>query len=193
MKVVILGGGSKEKYYKQRKGWEVWGLNGIRPEWIPKWNRMFNLHMREHLESEWNEGLRTDIKWARKNKDIPFYVCDSWKDVPSAIIFPLSEMKFGRYNYHCGSFDLMVAFAIYLGVTEIDLHGISLVLERGEPISARACLEYWCGYAEGQGIKVTAAKDCYLFSPYHIIRSYSLVRTNRIYGFEDTMLIEDRT
>ena len=192
MKVTIIGAGSKKKYFKPKKGWEVWGLNGIRFPWIKKWDRMFNLHLYNHLKIEWSDGLEEDISWIKKNKGIPFYTCDKWGNLPVEIL-PLKEMKLGKYNYHCGSFDLMVAFAIYLGATEIELHGISLVLEKGEPISARSCLEYWCGYAEGKGIKVTAAKDCYLFSPYHLIRSYALVRTNKIYGFEDTMLIEDKT
>jgi len=140
--------------------------------------------MRKHLEKEWEYGLFQDILWANQNKNIPFYICDKWKDVPTAIIFPRDKMRFGRYNYHCGSFDWMIAFAIYKGAKEIELHGINLTFEWGEPISARACLEYWCGYAEAKGIKITT-KNCFIFHP------YQMVRTNKVYGYDHFNLIED--
>jgi hypothetical protein len=187
MKVVMIGGGSKEENYTHIDGCEVWGLNGIRPKWIKKFDRMFNIHMREHLEEQWKDGLEKDVKWANENSDAKFYVCDPWKDVPSAIMLPRDEMKFGRPNYHCGSFDWMTAFAIHLGATEISIHGVGLNLEWGEPISARACLEYWCGFAEAKGITVHTSKDCDLFYPYH------LVRTNNVYGYDNFDLVEDRT
>jgi len=81
-----------------------------------------------------------------------------------------------------------VAHAILEGATEIALHGIGLALDspRAEPISARACLEYWCGVAEGRGIKVTTAEDCDIFLQYHLLKS------STVYGYDDVKLIEDR-
>lgn len=187
MKVVMLGGVAEEKYWHPYPDAEIWGLNGIRPKWVKKFDRMFNIHTRSNLEAEWKKGLEKDIAWANKNPNVPFYVIEPWPEALSTVAFPRSEMNFGRPNYHCGSFDWMVAFAIHLGATEIDLHGIQLNMAGGEPISARACLEFWCGFAEGKGIKVTTARDCDLFWQYH------LVRVKNVYGYDDMPLVEDRT
>jgi hypothetical protein len=187
MKITIIGALAKEKYFDSETTGEIWGLNGIRPKWIKKWDRMFNLHMYKHLMRDWEYGLKRDIKWARKNKDVKFYVCDLWPKVPDAIIFPREDLKLTSwYDYHCGSFDWLVAFAIHEGATEIDLHGINLVREAGEPISARACLEYWCGVAEGKGIKVRRADDCYLMRNYY----WKITETSRVYSYDDYQLIE---
>ena len=186
MRITILGALSRQKYFNRKNTNEVWGLNGIRFKWIKRWDRMFNLHMREHLERDWEWGLKKDIKWSKKHKDCKFYVCDKWKELPHAIIFPRKKMNyFMRPNYHCGSFDWLVAFAIHEKVTEINLHGINLVHETHEPISARACLEYWCGVAEGQGIKVNRANDCYIFRNY----SYKMVAVDDVYSYDDYKLV----
>lgn len=189
-KVIIIGGGSKKEYFTDDPEAEIWGLNGIRQDWVPRFDRMFNLHHYTSLQDDWAKGLQRDIEWANEHKDIPFYVIDDWPDVPHAKIFPRAEMeatRIGRPDYHAGSFDWMVAYAIFLGFSEIELHGIGLVGEVGEPLSARPCLEYWCGVAEGRDIKVTCAKDCDLFYIYHY------VKTRHQYGYDDMDLVEDRT
>lgn len=186
-RVIIIGRNAK-KYYWGDLDAEIWGRNGVRPAWVPRWNRMFNIHRRKSLEEDWAEGLAADIKWANENPSVPFYVIDEWPDAPSTIPFPrheLSEMP--RPDYHAGSFDWMVAFAILLGFKRIDLHGAGLVGELGSPLSARPCLEYWCGYAEGRGISVTRANDCDLFYNYHFTKTVSP------YGYVEMPLIEDRT
>lgn len=194
MKVVIIGGNTKPQYLNPYDDWDWWGLNAIRPKWsidIP-WAAWFNLHRIEHLIRDWAEGLEKERAWAAKNKQVPFYVIGEadWRAfVPSAVEFPLHEIaelpRGGRY--HAGSIDLMVAYAISRGVCEIALHGIGLAMESGEPISARPCLEYWCGVAEGRGIKVNTAEDCDIFAQYHLVKSHS------IYGYDDVRLVEDRT
>ena len=122
MKIQIIGAQSKQINYRHNPKIETWGLNGIRFKWVKQWDRMFNLHMRKHLEEEWTEGLMQDIEWANKNKNCKFYVCDKWDDVKHAIIFPRKKMNyFPRPNYHCGSFDWLIAFAIHEKVKEMIL------------------------------------------------------------------------
>lgn len=188
MKVTILGALARKKYFDRNKTDEVWGLNAIRHPWVKKWDRMFNLHMYEHLLRDWEKGLKVDIKWVNKNKNCKFYVCDPWPKVPTAIIFPREELKITSwYDYHCGSFDWLVAFAIHEGATEINLHGINLIRESGEPISARACLEYWCGVAEGKGIKVNRADDCWIMRNYY----WRIQETKKVYSYDDYQLYEE--
>lgn len=187
MKITILGGLAKQKYFDDTTD-EVWGLNAIRHRWVKQWHRMFNLHMYEHLVRDWERGLKIEKKWIKKHKDVPFYVCDEWPGFPYLEIFPRKKMDyFMRPDYHCGSFDWMVAFAIHLGATEINLQGINLVRESGEPISARACLEYWCGVAEGQGIKVNIANDCFVLRNY----SWKMVKVDQVYSYDDFKLVID--
>ena len=186
-KVVMIAGNSKEKFFQEDHDSEIWGLNGIRPDWIKRFDRMFNLHLRAGLERDWKKGLEKDVEWINDNPDTPFYVLDEWKDAPTALIFPRHEFSYQpRESYHASSLDWMVAYAIHLGFREIELHGIGFVGELGEPLSARSCIEYWCGYAEGLGINVVSSKDVDLFYQYHY------VKTNTVYGYDEVDLIEDR-
>ena len=193
MKIAIIGGNSKDAHGALNRDIdEFWGLNNVHPVWTNyiQWARWFNLHRYAHLYRDMPLGLDQEIVWARNNPEVPCYVVESWDDrLPNERIFPRKEMAraMPRGDYHCGSFDWMVAYATFVGATEIHLHGIGLAMESGEPSSAWACLEYWCGYAEGRGVKVFTAKDCDIFAYYH------LVKTHKVYGYDDIPLVEDRT
>jgi len=202
LKVAMIGGAAKEKYFLNQGydfTWEVWGLNAIRPNerlqngWKPiNWARMFNLHRFEHLNRDCPEYIYWDSAWSKRNPKVPLYVLDSWHGLlANEQMFPLEELKrFPRGGrYHAGSFDMLVAYAVHLGAVEIAIHGVTLATDSpiSEPISARACLEYWCGFAEGRGIRVKIAQDCELFYQYHLVRSKT------VYGADDVRLIEDRT
>ena len=194
-KVIIIGGNAKREHFETpdpRDRVEIWGLNAIRFHWVPWWSRMFNLHLYDRLKShDW--PVQAEREWAMDHVTVPFYVLDAWPEhwLPKQIIFPGDKlMEMPRGSYHCGSFDWLVAFAIHLGnVREIEFHGVGLerAVEGGEPISSRACLEYWCGYATAKGIKISTTEDCALFKFYHVVKS------NAIYGYDDTPLVEDRT
>lgn len=191
MKIAIIGGNAKKRYFRASDYDEVWGLNAIRFEWVPKWHRMFNLHIYKRLvEYKW--PVERDIEWVKKNPAVPFHTLDQWPDKLPVRIFPKAQLwDMPRGDYHCGSFDMMIAFAIYLrescgiDISNVTLHGVTLSLG-GEPISARACLEYWCGYAEAKGISINQKPDCDLFSFFHLVRS------KLVYGYDDTPLYEDR-
>lgn len=217
MKIIIVGSLARERYFpKDLIDCEVWGLNAIYQDWIPRWDRRFNLHTYENLRRyRWpDKFFQREIEWSRDNPDKPFYTLDKWPEPhqlawPRGIkapvdLFPYPDVmgSLPRGRYHCDSFDWLVAFAICLNwetemwggpgrekppVDEIALHGVGLTMEAGEPISARACLEYWCGVAEGRGIRVTCAEDCDLFYFYHLVKS------NLVYGLNDTPIFEDRT
>lgn len=198
MKVVMIGGKARPEdmlpEYAE-EGWEFWGLNAVRPPWtadIP-WARWFNLHRFEHLVRDWSDGLRAEIKWAKENPKVPFYVLDSWQgELPNEVIWPRQELAslkgYTVHEYHAGSFDWMVAFAVHLGATEIDIHGCTVGTDspRDEPISARACLEYWIGFAAGRGIRVNIAPSTDIMWQYHLVRS------DTVYGYDDVQLIENR-
>jgi len=194
LKVAIYGGRAQEKCCKHGKDVENWALNGIFKDWVTRWDRVFNIHTIKVLREQAEWRLYDDILWALKNPRIPLYTADAWKNIkagdtvvkslPNQKIFPLKELKkMPRGDYHCGSFDWLVAYAIHLGAKEIYLYGV--ILRAGEPISSLACLEYWCGYATGLGIKIICGSDCDLFYYYHWVRS------RRLYGYDKCELIED--
>src|SRR5260221_4531589 len=189
MKVAIIGGVSQERFFAgQREGWHVWGLNSIRPAWVRKWSRMFNLHRFKHLERDWQHYDDWDPVGSKRNPDVPMVVIDRWPNsrLANTVLFPREKLRVLPRGgaYHAGSFDMMVAYSILLRAEEIAIHGVRLTNETGEPISARACLEYWIGVAEGRGIKVTTAGDCDMFAQFQYVRSQT------VYGVDDVPMGE---
>lgn len=192
-KVAIVGGLARPEFFSHSDYDEVWGMNGVRFPWVQKWDQRFNLHPYSYLETTWKDGLRVESSQMLKEPETPLYVIEPWpSDVaPTQIIFPRNEMSkiFRRPNYHCCVVDWMIAFALYSGVTSIGMHGIGLALQSNQPLSAKACTEYWCGVAEGMGVKIEEKGDCELFV------YLTMVKSNASYGYdkESLVLMEDRT
>jgi len=114
-------------------------------------------------------------------------VLEPWPTLPDVTIFPHEILRSSqpRGAYHCSSIDWMIAYALHLGASEIFLTGVQM-RNSEEPLSAQACIEYWCGYAEGKGCRVTAASDSDLFFNYHLVRS------RYVYGYDSWDLVEIR-
>ncbi len=190
MKVAMYGGSpalDMGAALSHGAGWEHWCLNNCWPIAV-RWDRWFNIHQYGALKKNWPKGLAQEIAWAHMNPKVPCYVIESWGGVlPNERIFPRDKLaRQPRGWYHCGSIDWMVAYAIHLKATEIAIHGVSLAMESGEPLSAWPCLEYWCGYAEGRGIKVTVHEP-------GLFANYRVVRDKRAYGYDEYDLITDVT
>lgn len=191
MKVAIVGPGSQGDVTSYDKTWEIWGINSAyRTVTANRWHRMFNLHRIAHLRRDCPQYIAWDGVFSQMNPKVPVYVVDKWgRLLANQKIFPRAELAtMPRGNYHASSFDWLVAYAIHLKAEIISLHGVGFALDspREEPISARACLEYWCGYAQGKGITVWAASDCDIFYQYHLVRSQT------VYGYDDVTMVEKR-
>lgn len=194
MKVAIVGPSAKPTpLFVYDEKWQFWGINAayrnIRPP--RSWSMMFNLHRFEHLKRDCPEYLWWDGVWSALNPKVPMVTVDAWPGrlLANPVIFPRKKLAAQpRADYHASSFDWLVAYAIHLKATHIAVHGVGFALDsnREEPISARACLEYWLGYAEGRGIKTIVARDCDIFYQYHLVRS----RT--VYGYDDVVMVEKR-
>jgi hypothetical protein len=191
MNIAIVGPGAARgagSFYDER--WKIWGINSAYRQHHARWAKMFNLHRLRHLERDCPQYVDWDSTWSRRNPRVPMVVVDSWKGLlKNQVLFPRAALaKQSRTDYHASSFDWLVAYAIHLKAKLIHIHGARFALDspREEPISARACLEYWCGYAQGLGIKVTEHRDCELFVQYHLVQS----RT--VYGYDDVHMVEYR-
>lgn len=172
-------------------GTEVWSLNhaheilgGV------KFHRYFELHRRLYLQTHEPDNFTARVKWMRtlKRHDVPVYTWEVWPECKTNRLYPKSDVEAlsPHGDYHLGSFDWMVALAILEGYETIRLYGVDFS-RGGEPIGARACLEYWLGFAEGRGIGVE------VFGRGDVFKTYQLLRSSRQYGFEDVHLVEEAT
>lgn len=173
------------------RNFECWALNAAYHRACPDPARVFNLHRYAHLERDVPQYVDWDTTFSRRNPQVPIYVIDSWNGLlKNQVIFPRAALEaMPRGAYHASSFDMLVAYAISLKASHIHIHGAAFAVEGPgqEPISARACLEYWCGYAQGLGIDVAAGADCTgLFQQFHLTMSDSF------YGYDDVHMIEER-
>jgi hypothetical protein len=195
LKAIVIGGAAKARNFDitnyDDPTVEIWGFNAIRPNWIRRWDRMFNLHKYDLLR-KYGWPVKLEGEWASENPNVPFMTADEWPDgrMANCTIFPREAMAevMPRPNYHCNSFDWFIAYATFMSYDEIELHGCMVTTEGlVEQLSARSCIEYWSGYAEGRGTKVTCAKDSNLFAASHVVLS------NRVYGYDDCPTYEDKT
>lgn len=190
-RAIIISGGTHPSFLPamaiNEQPWEVWTLNAIRPQWLEDnaigIDRHFNLHRYGHLQRDWANGVDAEIKWAQENPHIPFYTLDDWAgQIPGRQQFP-RHMGFPRDDYHASSFDLMLAFALHLGMTELHVSAFQMNVPMAEPISARACMEYWIGYATARGMTVHTDWTSDLMC------QYQLVRNHLIYGWDDVDIV----
>lgn len=194
MKIAIIGNGAQAGAATMYDStWKFWGMNSVhrrRDVYVPRWHLMANLHRLPHLERDVPQYVDWDATFSRRNPKVPMLVCDSWKGLlKNQVIYPRAVIaKMPRGEYHASSFDMLVAYALHLKATHIHLHGAHFALDspREEPISARPCLEYWCGYAQGRGVEVREISCHGLFKQFH------LVMTDSYYGFDDVQMIERR-
>lgn len=195
---IILGGGAKSKLFSwdivDSPGVEIWGINFQKRDWVPRIDRMFNIHRYELLKKY---GYRTysdamdAMDWYRARNHTRVILADKWPDnrMFDAEIFPANELRaaFPRGDYHCNSCDWLIAYALYLDFKTVILHGFNLEREGViEQQSAAKCAEYWAGYATGRGMNLVIGKDSSMFGIYHLVVS------NRVYGYDDCPAWEDR-
>src|SRR3990167_8509930 len=154
---------------------------------ISSFGEWFQLHHRNYLErTQRNPGamvyFQHSLEWYRALRYTPLYVWEpkDWPECLTAKAFPKTEVEaltpHGRY--HLSSVDWLVALAIYRGYEHISVYGIDFgPTDGGEPMGARACLEYWLGVAEGRGI-TTHVEGGAMF------HGYQWVRSDWQYGYE---------
>ena len=142
---------------KRRRGWDIWSCNppppalrqAVQDGIVNRWFELHDLRIHELRREEylgWLAGLT-----------IPVMTLEHERRIPSSAVFPRRQVegllpKYG--DYHCGSFDWLVAYAIWKGYRRITLHGMNY--RDGEPDSSRPCLEFWLGVAAGRGIVIEA-------------------------------------
>ena len=99
--------------------------------------------------------------WALNEIRQPCYVLDpaEWGpgEVPSPARYPLARVQeAGMRRYFSCTFAYQVALAVLEGFEELGLWGVQLHLgSPRERLVERRCVDYWLGYAEGRGLRVS--------------------------------------
>lgn len=161
--IVGAGAGREEAPYNDPQ-WEIWGLNAVPP--LDSMNRIradrwFELH-------EMSAQSEDDMAWIR-SCPFPIYlvpqaadqILDARErgpiehDIPMAVRYPIEaiEQRYGSY-FTC-TFAYQMALAAYEGFTDVGLFGVELSLgTRRERTVEWACVSWWMGFLEGQGVRV---------------------------------------
>jgi len=146
---------------------EVWTFNPLPRRWreeVSAQSAVVDRHFELHpMWLHRKKGRRSYVSWlehvALEVQTTEVWTQEGGVDMYGAHKFPLAGLaglpRGGEY--HAGTVDMLVAFALSLvgerRVGKLTLDGLNYD-EWGEPYSARACLEYWLGVAEGRGVSV---------------------------------------
>lgn len=107
-----------------------------------------------HIESLWRDPARRLGGYIEKLKAFngPVYMDQHYKDIPNSVAYPLDEYfkKYGRGVFG-SSFAYLIAHAVELGFTEIQMYGCDLASE-DEYKKQRESTAFWIGYCRGRGI-----------------------------------------
>lgn len=180
-RVAIIGAGSSRlRAPWHDDSWCFWALNEIGQ---PRFDRHFELHpmaVQTSQELEWLSKCPTpcyvlslhDVEPRLTNYRGAAGAC---LGVANAVEYPLErvlKMTGGRRYFTC-TFAYQVALAVAEDFEEIGLWGVDLDLGTPrERLVEKPCLEYWLGFAEGCGIKVT------------LPRGATLLRRDGLYGYD---------
>jgi hypothetical protein len=167
-KVAICGYSDSNRYTPfGEQDWEIWGLNALYDVLPGRYDRWFEIHTRQvNLGDEGPNHI-----WKLASFTIPIYMQRHYSDIPTSVPYPLEAVQARFKNYLTSSFSFMAALAIIEGFEEIGVFGVDTPTE--EWGSQRPSLEYFLGYAEGQGIKVTIPGES------------TLMKAPFIYGYQE--------
>jgi hypothetical protein len=154
MKVALLAKGPTLKAYPGPDGYdEVWGLNQLGRS--HKLNRLFVMDDLIYRMPAWDAELP---EWL-KSYEGEIVTSRAYGDWPTAVEYPLQDIcnTFGLPLGMCmySTVDYMLALAIHLGASQIDLFGVDCANPMREE-RVRVSIAMWIGIAQSKGIRVTS-------------------------------------
>ena len=156
--------------------WQIWTLNNAAvTKSIPRWNVMFQMHHGDFVA----DGFSADHEWLKANRQGVVFMCaDMCNGYSSAYPYPLNEV-IGVFEsrYFTNTISWMIALAILTQPEEIGIWGVNMD-HFTEYSAQRASCEFWCGIAQGRGIKVSVAEQS------------SLLKCAAMYGVEKSPLAD---
>ena len=133
---------------------EIWGVNDafVRHK-CEKTFHMHDLNVWQDRE-ESVSSTKLCIEHAKNYPDMEFFTIKKYEKIPNAKEYPLDEIvKYFGTNYFTNGISYMIAYALYKGVTQLNLYGVNMT-HQTEYIAQKPNVEYWLGRAQGAGVKV---------------------------------------
>jgi hypothetical protein len=172
MRINIVGGGFGKGLAPHNE--TVWSFNDClltQPASV-----VFDMHNlpevlagRQKLKRRTIEQVQAGLDKIRETKT-PMYSLEEWEGAKRYPIEKIVE-EFKTDYFTCGV-AYAIALAIYQGVKELHLYGISLGLAH-EYSFEKPCVEFWIGIAKGRGVEVG------IFGESEVLRS----STRTLYGY----------
>lgn len=125
-----------------------------------------------------SSNIASLVKWLKTSRT-PVMTSRKHPDYPALVEFPLEDVlnHFG-YDYFNSTAAYAVAFAIHAGAKKISLFGVDFSYANShEAEKGRACVEFWLGYAQANGVKVSLPTSTTLMDACH-------TRQERLYGYD---------
>jgi hypothetical protein len=179
---LVALGPTKEEFVKNQtshtpkiRADEVWTLNtGIR--WLKHDLAFIMDDMSEfaHHFPVYGEEMR--------NADKPIITSAKYDEFPTAIDYPLQEVinEF-KQVYFNNSVPYIIAYALYIGVKELNLFGADYTFPGQEAReSGRGCVEFWIGFAASRGMRVNVVDQSTLMDACEDGRFYGYIHQPRI-------------
>src|SRR5258708_6099966 len=141
------------------KEWEIWVCSpGNRGGSIPRVTKWFELHGIVDLKGTENAAWNNDYFTWLKSQTFPVYMQEPNDLVPQATVFPhralLAEFgKKGRLAF-TSSIAWMIAYAIYVGATDIHVFGVDMAATEEAYSLQKAGCALMMVLAEERGINV---------------------------------------
>lgn len=171
MQIAIVAMGQSKSAYIDSAGnagtpyqaWDqVWTLNGL--VGVLRADRYFMLDDFDiqQQRAEWHPYIGGMLKTA-KASTAPIYTTRALEDYPALIEYPIQQvvdkLQLKRL-YFTNSVPYMIALALAEGATRIGIFGCDYIYNGGKNTEkGRACLEYWCGFAEARGVEIYLPKS----------------------------------
>lgn len=149
------------------ESWEIWGLNGAYTQ-ILRYDRWFDMHDKKTLEGAHDPKYFDFLAQC----DDRLMLAHLNPDLPKAQAFPYLEiLEYFNRRYFTNTVAWLTAYAIMQEPEEIGVWGVNMATDT-EYMHQRACCEFWLGYAESKGIKITVPDGS------------ELLKGSRLYGVE---------
>ena len=135
---------------------EIWGLNRLHQQkWFTRTNRMFQLHPIKYLQKcvGLSAGDRDHYEWLTQKHDFPIYCQKAYSEFPSAVKYPIWNMRRKYGDFYTSTLAYMMAMALDEGFNHIELYGYDMEADT-EYKYQRDSAEYFIGLAEGMGVEV---------------------------------------
>jgi len=173
MKIAIVGTAQSSVLDALKLGddWHIWSLNGSWNVYKDRSKLHFEIHSEEQLVQDGVTQDYLDYLSSIGEKLIVLHKNPRW---PSATPYPTNEVvkHFNKHKYFNNTVAYMLAFAIMQNPKEIAIYGVDMATDDfrggGEYTYQRPCCEYYIGWAEGMGIKVTLPSACPLRKTAHM-------------------------